>query len=132
MTMSDEWTAGMLLLKKALSLNPEPPDWFWFPFFAWHFDRGEFDAALDMALRCQSEGFFWTHGMHAMAYAALDMGEEAAAAVQQLLEAYPQFPPLAREELARWVSPKRQKLALDMLSRAGVPIPMAAQARSRG
>ena len=122
LTMFDEWASGMLLLKVALSLNPEPPDWFWFPFFLWHFDQDEFDAALDMALRCRSEGFFWTHAMHAMAYAGLEMEEEAAAAVNRLLDAYPGFPSMARDELARWVTPSRQRKALDALSRAGVPI----------
>jgi len=135
LTMIDEWGAGLLMLKKALALNPEPPDWYWFPFFAYHFNRDEFDAALDMALRCQSEDFFWTHGMHAMAYAALDMEAEAAAAVKLLLAAYPTFPKMAREELARWVSPPRQQRALDALIRAGVSIPLPASAgaaRSRG
>ncbi|HET9326962.1 MAG TPA: hypothetical protein VFQ05_09340, partial [Candidatus Eisenbacteria bacterium] len=126
LTMGDEWTPGMVLLKKALTLNPEPPDWFWFPFFALHFDRGELDAALDMALRCQTGGFFWTHGMHAMAYAALGMEEEAAAAVKQLLAVYPTFPKVAKEELARWVSPPRQQRALEALIRAGLPIPVGA------
>ena len=123
MTMSDDWTVGMLLLKVALALNPEPADWFWIPFFAWHFQRDEFDAALDMALRCHSEGFYWTHAVHAAAYAALDMREEATAAVARLLQAHPEFPRMAREELARWVSPERQERALEILRRAGVPIP---------
>lgn len=125
LTMSDQWASGMFLLKVAVSLNPEPPDWYWFPFFLWHFDRGEFDAALDMALRCRSEKFFWTHAMHAMAYAALDMEEEAAAAAGRLLEEYPGFPSVAREELARWVSPKRQRVALEALGRAGLAVPTA-------
>ena len=84
-----------------------------------------------MALRSQSEGFFWTHAMHAMAYAALGMNEEAAAAVRRLLEAYPTFPRMAREELARWVSPQRQEQALQALSRAGVPIAMSAPGAAR-
>ena len=132
LTFADEWTVGMLLLKMALSLNPEPPDWYWFPFFVWHLDRGEFDAALDMALRCQSEKFFWTHAMHAMAYSALDMSEEAAAAVERLLEAYPDFPRMAREELAHWGSrPERRQRVLDALWRAGVPMVESPSAPTR-
>ena len=132
LTMGDDWGPGMLLLKKALTLNPEPPDWFWFPFFAWHFDRGEFDAALDMALRCQSDGFFWTHAMQAMAYAALRMDEEATGSVKQLLESYPAFPSMARDELARWVSPERQQRTLEALVKAGVPIEISvADAKGR-
>jgi len=123
LTFCDDWTVGMLLLKFSLALDPEPPDWLWFPFFLWHFDRGEFDAALDMALRSRSEGFFWTHAMHAMAYAALDMRDEAAAAVSRLLLAYPEFPARAYAELSLWQSPARLERTLAALRRAGIPIP---------
>ncbi len=123
LTMADDWTVGMLLLKVSLALNPDPADWFWIPFFVWHFQRSEFDAALDMALRCQSDGFFWTHATHAVAYAALDMREEAAAAVKRLLELYPEFPRMALDELAHWLSPERQERMLEALRQAGVPIP---------
>jgi tetratricopeptide (TPR) repeat protein len=122
LTLCDEWVAGRLLLKVALALNPAPPDWFWFPFFIWHFEKGEYDAALDMALRSRSDQFFWTHGMHAMAYAALGMRDEAARAVARLLEVYPAFPEMARDELARWVSPERRERTLEALRRSGVPI----------
>jgi TolB-like protein len=123
LTMCDDWTLGRVFLKVALSLNPEPPDWYWFPFFIWHFENGEYDAALDFALRSQNQAFFWTHGMHAMAYTALDMRDEAAAAVARLLHVYPEFPAKAREELARWVSPERRERTIEVLRRAGLLIP---------
>jgi adenylate cyclase len=123
LTMYDEWEVGMLLLKVAVALNPDPVDWYWFPFFTWHYQRGEFDEALDMALRCQSQGFFWTHCLHAMAYVALGMQDEAAAAAARLLEAYPDFPARARDELAHWVSPERAESVIGALRSAGVPIP---------
>jgi len=120
----DDWVQGRLFLKLALSLNPEPPDWYWFPFFIWHFERGEFDAALDMALCAQNDRFFWTHGMHALAFSALGMRTEAAAAVSRLLELYPGFPAMAREELARWGNPDRTERMLHLLRDAGLPIPI--------
>jgi TolB-like protein len=125
LTFCGEWTLGLLFLKLALSLNPEPPDWYWFPFFIWHFDRGEYDEALDMALRSQTEQFFWTHGMHAMAYTGLGMRNEAAKAVSRLLEVYPEFQDHAREELGRWLDPERAERTLGWLREAGVPIPAA-------
>ena len=76
-----------------------------------------------MALRCRSEGFFWTHGMHAVAYSALGMREEAAAAVARLLEAYPEFQRMARDELAHWMSPERQERTLEALRKAGLQVP---------
>ena len=123
LTMCDDWVMGRLFLKVALSLNPEPPDWYWFPFFIWHFENKEYDAALDFALRSQNQEFFWTHGMHAMAYTALGMREEAAAAVARLLQVYPEFPAKAREELALWVSPERRERTIEVLRQAGLLIP---------
>ena len=123
LTMCDEWELGMLLLRGALILNPEPADWYWIPFFSWHFGRKEFDAALDMALRAQSDGFFWTHAVHAAAYEALGQHELAHAAITRLLEVYPDFADCAEEELARWVSSKRVGPAVEMLRRAGLPAP---------
>jgi TolB-like protein len=125
LTFCGDWKQGLLFLKLALSLNPEPPDWYWFPFFIWHFDRGEYDEALDMALRSQTEGFFWTHGMHALAYTGLGMREEAARAVARLLEIYPEFPARAREELGRWLDQERAERTLGWFREAGVPIPTA-------
>ena len=126
LTMCDEWNRGLFLLKLALSLNPEPPDWYWFPFFTWHFDRGEFDDALDMALRSQSPDFYWTHGMHLLAYSALGMEDEAAEALARLLEVYPDFLREARRELALWLSPERIERLVVPLRRAGLPIARAA------
>jgi adenylate cyclase len=124
LTLCDDWAAGRLFLKAALALNPEPPDWYWFPFFIWHFEHGELDAALDMALRAQNERFFWTHGMHALAFAALGMREQASAAVSRLLETYPGFDAVAREELARWGNAEWTERMLALLRKAGLPIPI--------
>ena len=124
LTFCGDWVLGRLFLKLALSLNPEPPDWYWFPFFIWHFEHGEYDAALDMALRCQNEEFFWTHGMHALAFTALGMRGEAATAVSRLLALYPGFPGKAREELGRWGDAERTERMLGLLRQAGLPIPL--------
>jgi adenylate cyclase len=123
LTLCGEMARGIVLLKVALSLNPEPPDWYWFPFFLWHFERQEFEGALDMALRARSEEFFWTHLMHAVAYAAVGMPGEARAAGKRLLDVYPGFPAVARTELARWVGPARVESSVALLARAGIAIP---------
>jgi len=126
LTMCDEWERGLLMLKLALSLNPEPPDWYWFPFFLWHFENHEYDEALEMALRARNQEFFWTHGMHALAFSALGMRAEAAAAVSRLIHTYPEFPLHAREELERWLGPSRVERTLDALHEAGLPVAHAA------
>ena len=125
LTLSGEAARGIVLLKVALALNPEPPEWYWFPFFLWHFERLDFEGALDMALRAHGEEFFWTHLMHAVAYAAVGMHEEAVAAGKRLLAVYPGFPAKARAELARWVGPDRVESSVALLEAAGLKIPPA-------
>jgi tetratricopeptide (TPR) repeat protein len=120
--LSDEFELGRLFMKVALTLNPEPPDWYWFAFFSLHFARGEFEEALDVALRAQNEDFYWVHCMQAAAYSKLGMKAEALAAVQRLLKLYPNFPSHARTEVARWVSPPRAEGILELLQDAGLEV----------
>jgi len=120
--LSDDLEPGRLLMKVALALNPEPPDWYWFAFYSLHGARGEDEDALDMALRATNEDFFWTHGMQASAYARLGMKDEARAAVQRLLVIYPDFATKARSELERLVGPGRIERALDALREAGLAV----------
>ena len=119
--LSDELERRRLFMKAALALNPEPPDWYWLAFFSLHFTRGEFEDALDMALRAQNESFYWTHCMQAAAYVRMGMKAEAHQAVGKLLDLYPDFPTKARSEIDRWVSPARVERALDALLDAGLP-----------
>ncbi len=120
--LSDDLERGSLFMKVALTLNPEPPDWYWFAFFSLHFTRGEMEEALDMALRVQNESFYWSPCMQAAVYARLGMKEQAAAAVQRLLALYPDFPARARAEVGRWVNAKRADSVLDALGEAGLAI----------
>lgn len=129
LTMCDEWDLGLLLLRGALILNPEPPDWYWFPFFNWHFHRREFEAAFDFALRVQTDGFFWTHALHAAAYEGLGRHQAARAAIERLLDLYPDFAERAEQELSRWVSPERRVDVLEMLRKAGLPAPAGGLSR---
>jgi hypothetical protein len=62
--------------------------------------------------------------MHALAFAALGMRAEAAAAFSRLLETYPGFASVAREELSRWGSPERTERVLGLLRDVGLPIPI--------
>ena len=57
----DEWDEGMLLLKVSLALNPEPADWFWFPFVTWHQMRG---LLVDARQRQVDERHVVTSGEH--------------------------------------------------------------------
>lgn len=113
---------GSLFIKMALSLNPEPPDWYWFAFFSLHFQRGEFEAALDMALRAENTDFYWTHCIRAVAYASLGMAAEARAAAARVLAVYPDFEANARDDLSCWISPERVEHQLATLREMGLKV----------
>ena len=120
--MSGDTARGRLFLKAAMVLNPAPPDWYYFPLFSEHFQRGEYEEALDMALRVHNEEFYWTHCMHAMAYQSLGMKQDARDAVDRLISLYPDFADKAREELSQWVSGERLEADLDVLRAAGLQV----------
>ena len=111
---------GRVFMKVALTLNPEPPDWYWFALYFMHFSAGEYEDALEMALRAQNESFYWTHCMQATAYAKLGLQTESRRALDRLLALFPSFPAQARTELERWVNPEQTTLLLEALDEAGL------------
>lgn len=123
--MSNDWERGRLFLKVALSLNPEPPDWYWFPFVSWHFWHQHYEKALDYALRIQGKGFYWTYCLQAMAYVGVGALEEANKSIAHLLEMRPDFAGEARAELARWMDSARMKKTIAVLRQAGLAVPDA-------
>jgi TolB-like protein len=123
LVMSNDWERGRLFLKVALSLNPEPPDWYWMPFVSWYFWNGDYEAALDYALKIQGTGFYWTHCLQAMAYVGVGAMDEARASIARLLEIKPDFARNAHAELARWVDETRIHRALEVLQQAGLEVP---------
>jgi tetratricopeptide (TPR) repeat protein len=123
LVMSNDWERGRLFLKVALSLNPEPPDWYWMPFVSWYFWNGDYEAALDYALKIQGTGFYWTYCLQAMAYVGVGAMDEARASIARLLEIKPDFARNAHAELARWVDETRIHRALEVLQQAGLEVP---------
>ena len=82
---------GFALVKKAVALNPKHPGWYYFAFAFYHYQRGEYETALDMALRVNLPEFFWTQVYLATIYGQLDRPTEAREAVNALLVLYPGF-----------------------------------------
>jgi tetratricopeptide (TPR) repeat protein len=123
--MSNDWERGRLFLKVAISLNPEPPDWYWLPFVTWHYWHEEYEAALDYATRIQGKDFYWAYCSKAMAYVGVGAFDEAQECIAGLLEIRPDFAEQAREELGRWLDADRVERAVAVLRSAGLSVPAA-------
>ena len=78
---------GILLVRKAVKLDPFHPTWFNFPIAQYHFDKGEYEEAL----RINIPGYFWPQIYLAAIYAELGRLTEAGSAVEELVRVYPDF-----------------------------------------
>jgi adenylate cyclase len=94
---------GILLVRKAVRLDPFHPTWFNFPIADYHFRRGEYADALVAARKINIPGYFWPQIYLSAIYGELGRKDEARAAVEQLLRLYPGFTTdKATEELRKW------------------------------
>jgi TolB-like protein len=97
---------GILLVRKAMKLDPFHPTWFNFPIATYHFDKGEYEEALAAARKINIPGYFWPQIHLAAIYGALGRQSEARSAVEELLRLYPGFTiETLIEELRKWNRP---------------------------
>ena len=82
---------GILLVRKAMKLDPFHPTWFNFPIATYHFDKGEYEAALAAARKINIPGYSWPQIFLAAIYAELGRPKQAQSAVEELLKLYPGF-----------------------------------------
>jgi TolB-like protein/class 3 adenylate cyclase/Flp pilus assembly protein TadD len=114
---------GILLVRKAMKLDPFHPTWFNLPIAAHHFDKGEYEEALVAARKINIPGSFWPQIHLAAIYGELGRLSEARSAVEELLRIYPGFTTETYvEEAEKWNVPKdRIPRWREALRKAGVP-----------
>jgi adenylate cyclase len=99
----DQRQRGIEWLRKAIALNPRYPPWYNLALFwndYWNYD---YEAALVHVQKINMPNFFWRYALLAAAYGQLDRQEDARAALERLLELYPNFAEKAQEEFAIWI-----------------------------
>ncbi len=121
MVFAGEAAYGRALVQEALALNPEQPGWHRFSLVAYHYLRGEYEQALDMALKIDMPDFYWSHMYLAAIYGQLDRHPEAREAANRLLQAYPGFPESFWAEAHKWNAGMRH--FVEGLRKAGLEIP---------
>jgi tetratricopeptide (TPR) repeat protein len=98
-TKAGRWEQGISLNRKALALSHNPPGWMYAAPVMYEYQKGEYEAALDEALKINMPGWHWTHVFRAASYARIGKEAEAAASIDELIGVYPDFAAKARDVL---------------------------------
>jgi serine/threonine-protein kinase len=97
-----EFERGTAIVRHAMELNPNHAGWMHFAPLWDHFNKGEYERALECANRVDVPGLFWPFLVMASACGHLGRHTEAAAAVRDLLTLDPEFAAHARINVGTW------------------------------
>jgi TolB-like protein/Tfp pilus assembly protein PilF len=114
---------GIVLVRRAMKLDPFHPTWFHVPIASCYFEKCEYEEALAAARKIDMPGYFRAHILLAAIYAELGRQSEARAALEELLKLYPGFTTVKLiEEWRKWnVSDDRTRHYVAALRKAGLP-----------
>ena len=122
MAYAGDWEHGCKLTERGRHQNPHHPGWYWFGDFYHAYLKGEYRAALNVALKVNMPGHFHQQIVLVAAYSHLGEREAAQRALQDLLALRPDFALIAREELGKWFLPDLVEHLIDGLRQAGLEI----------
>lgn len=112
---------GISLVKKAMNLNPQHPNWCGFALYHYHFLRKEYETALSYISTLETPDWFWPYALQAMIYAETGDKKALETARQNVLRLYPEFAKQAEAECAKWFRIKDDTAHyLNSLSKAGL------------
>jgi adenylate cyclase len=97
---------GLLLVNKAIDLNPLHSGWYYVVKFINAFCESKFDDALVMALKFRANNFYLFDFFLALTYAELGREAETEIALKDLLTAFPNFSEKVIEELDKNIMDK--------------------------
>jgi len=122
---SGDWEEGCAQVESAMQLNPHHPSWYWLPLACNAYRKGDYQGALNVALKINLPGYFYAHLTRAAAYGQLGMREPAQRALNEMLKLRPDMATAALEELGKWWEPDLVEHIIDGLRKAGLEIPGA-------
>lgn len=97
-----EMDQGLSLVKKAIELNPQHPNWCQFALFHNHFLKGEYKKASGYLSTIETPDWFWPYALQAINYAELGDIKASENAKKHLTRLYPNFPKHVKMECAKW------------------------------
>ncbi len=119
---SGDWEEGCAQVESAMQLNPHHPSWYWLPLACNAYRKGDYQGALNVALKINLPGYFYAHLTRAAAYGQLGMHEPAQRSLNEMLVLRPDMAAAARVELAKWWEPDLVEHIIDGLRKAGLKI----------
>ncbi len=119
---SGDWDHGCDIVQRAMQLNPHHPGWYWGTAFFDAYRKGDYRAALSLALKYNLPGLYYQPWMLAIAYGQLGEREAANKSLQDLLALRPDFAVEVREETGKWFNPELVEHTIDGLRKAGLVI----------
>jgi tetratricopeptide (TPR) repeat protein len=98
---SGDWQRGVAISARAVALNPNHPEWYWYPAFLDAYRKEDYRAALTIALKINMPASPLTYVARAIAHAQLGNAEAARKAVDGLLALRSDFGQVARDEMSK-------------------------------
>jgi adenylate cyclase len=119
----DQWERALELMGKAMCLNPHHPGWYHLVPFLYHYDQGDFEAALLAANEFNTPDYFWDPLIRAAVLGQLGHQEEAEMAVGELLAIVPDFGARGRSLIKRMLFQEEHvEIVVDGLKKAGLKL----------
>lgn len=101
--MTGEYSRGNSLMSTAIELNPHHPGWYHIVPFCDHYLNGEYQLALESALKINTPGMYIDPLYRAAVLGQLGQAKRSQAALNQLLSLFPDFKSHGRELMKRLV-----------------------------
>ena len=118
---SGDWEYGLSVMERAMQLNPNYPGWYLFPAFNYAYHRRDYRGALEIALRINMPGYFFTHTALAAVYGQLGEHERARAVLQELHKLVPDSGAI-RREYDKWFDAEFVDHLMAGLRKAGLEV----------
>jgi adenylate cyclase len=121
LVLAGEYERGRTLLERAIAMNPFYPRWFNHAVCAYHYQRGDYEAAHQETLKAAFGVYFWGPLLRAAVLGQLRRTAEAEAAAAELVALVPDFESRAQDLTSRPIlSETIVDALLDGLRKAGL------------
>jgi TolB-like protein/Tfp pilus assembly protein PilF len=100
---------GLSLVKKAMALNPQHPNWCGFALFHNHYLKGEYQEASQYISTLETPDWFWPYALQAIIYAELGDQNAFKLARDNVLRLYPNFVNNVSQECDKWFQREKDR-----------------------